>query len=328
MSLASKRVGYQEIDISRVLEVKSGRYIYPLYTKDLEEDIRAHGLLEPIVVEEMKNGYRVLAGGRRYFACKFLGMQTVPAIVYRGLTREERIAVVFAENMKRMEFSVIELARLFEEYKSLNHTPEEIAEAFKLSVEDVQQYLYIAEKTPEGLRRAIAKHGAKLSLEECVLLVKLAESGAPEDEVKRYCEDLATKRINTSMLRSIVLKKLPPIQAKPQVSASPTPQPVAQPAAQPSPQPTEVPQQPPQAAPQQSVWTSQAQPVQEAAPVQAAPATEVKKEAAPEPAEVYTILFEFRDRAKYDVVYDYFLNEEGNPDSEKLYKLVAEKLGL
>ena len=50
--------------------------------EELAESIRKVGLLQPITVRPMANlGYQIVAGERRWRACRMAGLETVPAIV-------------------------------------------------------------------------------------------------------------------------------------------------------------------------------------------------------------------------------------------------------
>ena len=71
----------------------------------LVESIRAYGVLEPILVAEEGEGYRLLAGERRFHAAKMAGLKTIPAMV-RGGGKE----VALAENLARKEMDPAEVA--------------------------------------------------------------------------------------------------------------------------------------------------------------------------------------------------------------------------
>ena len=48
---------------------------------ELAESIRIHGLIQPIVVNEMPDGYMIIAGERRFRACKICGLKEIYAII-------------------------------------------------------------------------------------------------------------------------------------------------------------------------------------------------------------------------------------------------------
>lgn len=79
--------------------------------------IQEKGLLEPIVVRPVGEGFEVVAGGRRYEACKRLGWRNVPCHVVE-LDDKEAFEVSLLENIQRETLNPIEEARAFRNYVS------------------------------------------------------------------------------------------------------------------------------------------------------------------------------------------------------------------
>ena len=66
----------------------------------LVESIKLQGILNPITVRPISDGYEIVSGHRRVFACQKLGFEFVPAFV-KELTREEAILVMTDSNLHR-----------------------------------------------------------------------------------------------------------------------------------------------------------------------------------------------------------------------------------
>ena len=77
--------------------------------------IQDKGLLEPIIVRPNIDGYEVVAGMRRYEACKRLGWRRVPAHVIE-LDDREAFEISLLENIQRETLNPIEEARAFRNY--------------------------------------------------------------------------------------------------------------------------------------------------------------------------------------------------------------------
>ena len=77
--------------------------------------IRDRGLFEPIIVRPAGDGFEVVAGMRRYEACKKLGWRRVPAHVVE-LDDREAFEVSLLENIQRETLNPIEEARAFRNY--------------------------------------------------------------------------------------------------------------------------------------------------------------------------------------------------------------------
>ena len=81
----------------------------------LMSSIQDKGLLEPIIVRPSDDGYEVVAGMRRYEACKKLGWRRLPAHVVE-LDDREAYEVSLLENIQRETLNPIEEARAFRNY--------------------------------------------------------------------------------------------------------------------------------------------------------------------------------------------------------------------
>ncbi len=77
--------------------------------------IQDKGLLEPIIVRPTAEGYEVVAGMRRFEACKRLGWRRLPAHVVE-LDDREAFEVSLLENIQRETLNPIEEARAFRNY--------------------------------------------------------------------------------------------------------------------------------------------------------------------------------------------------------------------
>ena len=78
---------------------------------ELAESIRAHGVLQPVLVRPLPGGrYELLAGERRWRAAQMAGLERIPAVL-RPAAAEERLELAMIENMARQDLNPIEAAR-------------------------------------------------------------------------------------------------------------------------------------------------------------------------------------------------------------------------
>ncbi|MFA6621604.1 MAG: ParB/RepB/Spo0J family partition protein [Candidatus Caldatribacteriota bacterium] len=95
---------------------------------ELKESIKAHGIIQPIIVRESADGYEIVAGERRLKAAKELGMKKVPVII-RQFNNLKSFEIALVENIQREDLNPIDQAfafkRLSEEF---NLTHQELAE--------------------------------------------------------------------------------------------------------------------------------------------------------------------------------------------------------
>lgn len=107
------------------------RYFDEQALHDLADSIAQHGVLEPIIVKPLSNGfYRIVAGERRWRASRIAQLREIPAIVRDDLSELDAFKVSFTENLQRQSLTPIEEAlgfvRMQEEF---NLTQEEVAKA-------------------------------------------------------------------------------------------------------------------------------------------------------------------------------------------------------
>lgn len=166
--------------------------------EELASSIEKDGLLQPILVRSMANGkYQIIAGERRWQACRSLGLKTVP-IRIKEADDDKVLELALIENIQRSDLNPIEEAygyrRLMERQ---NMTQSEVAQAVSKGrstianslrllelPEDAQQLLF-EEKISAGHARAILSIPSKEGRQ------KLTEKMVQEKISVREAETLA-----------------------------------------------------------------------------------------------------------------------------------------
>jgi ParB family chromosome partitioning protein len=77
--------------------------------EELAASIREHGVLQPILVTEVLEGYQVIAGERRVRAARLAGLERIPAVV-RQLADQDQLEVALVENVQRADLDPIDEA--------------------------------------------------------------------------------------------------------------------------------------------------------------------------------------------------------------------------
>ena len=129
----------------------------------LAKDIKQKGLLQPILVRPFDGGkFEVVHGHRRCKAVQSLGWQYIDAFS-KELTDSEAITIQGSENIWRKNYTPIEEAKLYSNYKQFLEKEKErkvslkeVAEAFKVSRKDVFSkiaLLYLPEEIQDKLQK-------------------------------------------------------------------------------------------------------------------------------------------------------------------------------
>lgn len=95
---------------------------------ELSESIKQFGLLQPILVQDRKDYYEIIAGERRWRAAKLAGLKEVPVII-RNLTEQEIVEISLIENIQREDLNPIEEAQAYRKLLTeFNLKQDEVAE--------------------------------------------------------------------------------------------------------------------------------------------------------------------------------------------------------
>jgi ParB family transcriptional regulator, chromosome partitioning protein len=98
---------------------------------ELAESIRLHGVLQPLLVRKLADGFELIAGERRWRAARLAGLDAVPAVVRTDAGNDEQLVLGLIENLQRTDLDPIEEARGLRK----------LIEEFGLTHEDVAQRL-------------------------------------------------------------------------------------------------------------------------------------------------------------------------------------------
>ncbi len=177
---------------------------------ELSLSIKSYGLLQAIIVRQSKNEgnhYQLVAGERRYLACKSLGMKKIPAVV-KDLTDNAVATIALIENLQRENLNFIEeaegYARLIKEF---GFTQEVLAQRLGKSQSTIANKLRIL-KLPEKVKASClenediterhARALLKLSSEEeqGQVINEIIKSGMNVKQAEDRVEEIIKKQDN------------------------------------------------------------------------------------------------------------------------------------
>jgi len=164
---------------------------------ELAESISEHGLLQPLLVRPLTlGGYEIVAGERRYRACRMAGLTEVPVII-RELSKSETMELALIENLQREDLTPLEEAMGYEVLMNEHgFTQDEVSKSVGKSRPAIANALRLL-KLPEGVKELLkenkisAGHArALLSLENEENMLELAELIVAKDLSVRQTEKL------------------------------------------------------------------------------------------------------------------------------------------
>lgn len=96
--------------------------------EELADSIRQFGLLQPILVQNRKDYYEIIAGERRWRAAKKAGLKEIPVII-KNFSDQEIVEISLIENIQREDLNAIEEAQAFKRLLTeFNLKQDEVAE--------------------------------------------------------------------------------------------------------------------------------------------------------------------------------------------------------
>lgn len=144
--------------------------------RELANSISSKGLLQPIIITQLNNGrYKIVAGERRWRACKMLGLTEIPAIV-KNFTDKETFEIALIENIQREELSIIEESEAFEKLiKDYGYTQEKLAEVLGKSRSHIANLLRL-NNLPQTVKDKLVQKSLSMGHARCLIGNEHAES--------------------------------------------------------------------------------------------------------------------------------------------------------
>lgn len=170
--------------------------------EELAESIREHGLIQPVILRKAENGYEIVAGERRWRACRIIGIKEIPCIV-KELSDEENMLLAIIENMQREDLNPIEEAEgLKQMIDTYGLTQEEVSRSVGKSRPYIANSLRLL-KLPDKIVQHLSE--GQLSAGHAKALAGV------EDEMKqlRLAEDIIKKGLSVRQLEKMIREDKP-----------------------------------------------------------------------------------------------------------------------
>ena len=146
--------------------------------EELQASIRAHGILQPVVLRPSSGGYELISGERRWRAAQALGLATIPAVVREGVSDEAMLELALVENLQRADLDPLEKARGFQQLIDRGLNQEQVAARVSLQRSTVANHLRLLELS-EPVQTAVVE--GLLTMGHAKALLGLADKGRQEE---------------------------------------------------------------------------------------------------------------------------------------------------
>jgi ParB family chromosome partitioning protein len=129
---------------------------------ELAQSIRSQGLLQPLVVRPVEQGYELIAGERRWRAAQMAGLAQVPVVV-REVPDDAALVMALIENIQREDLNAMEEAaavqRLIDEFKMTHEQAADAVGRSRSATSNLLRLLKLAKPVQELLMRGALEMG-------------------------------------------------------------------------------------------------------------------------------------------------------------------------
>ncbi|WP_298020323.1 ParB/RepB/Spo0J family partition protein [uncultured Dysosmobacter sp.] len=176
--------------------------------RELASSIRRHGILQPLTVRRMPDGWELIAGERRLRAARLVGLETVPCIEASADDRESAL-LALVENLQRRDLHYFEEAAAIADYlRQSGVTQEEAAAQLGRSPSAVANKLRLLRLSP-ACREVLTSQGLTERHARCLLRLE------DEQERLRAVRYIADHHLNVAQAEQYIERRLAALQSTP-----------------------------------------------------------------------------------------------------------------
>ena len=173
----------------------------------LAASVATHGIIQPILVTELLDGYQLVAGERRLRAAIAAGLDRIPAVV-RQLADRDQLELALVENLQRTDLDPIESALAYRQ----------LAEEFGLSQDDIAERVGRARSTVANTLRLLDLHP---DVQAAIVDGRLTEGhgralgGLPAESQPRLLDTITGQALSVRQTEELVRRLREPREVAP-----------------------------------------------------------------------------------------------------------------
>jgi ParB family chromosome partitioning protein len=162
----------------------------------LVNSIREHGLLQPILIRPLEHGFEIVAGHRRFQACRTLRWRFIPSKI-RELSDKQAYEIQLTENIQRKSMDPIEEAEAFRRYVIDFGWGgvSELARKICKSEEYVSHHMQLL-KLPDEIKHKIMNNS--LNVSQAIEIVQI-----PHDKQQSIASEVINNNLTVRQIREL-----------------------------------------------------------------------------------------------------------------------------
>ncbi|HEY6340467.1 MAG TPA: ParB/RepB/Spo0J family partition protein [Bryobacteraceae bacterium] len=171
----------------------------PERLEELAASIRAHGIIQPLIVRQIGANYQIVAGERRLRAAHMAGLKEVPVVV-QDVADQQMLELALIENIQREDLNPIETAHAYDRLsREMGLSQEEIGRQTGKDRASIAHALRLL-KLPQEVQVLLAEH--QLSMGHAKAILGLA---SPDDQIQ-LAEKTAAQGLSVRQVEALVQK--------------------------------------------------------------------------------------------------------------------------
>jgi ParB family chromosome partitioning protein len=173
---------------------------------ELADSIKEKGIIQPILVSKTKDGFRLIAGERRWRAAQKAGLDKIPAVI-RDVAPEETLELALIENIQRKDLNPIEESSAYQELMEKFHlTQEALSKRIGKDRSTIANFLRLL-KLPAIIQQDLIN--GQLTTGHARVLVTIDSLSAQMEARNRIIKKSLSVRQTEDLVKKIVTPKKP-----------------------------------------------------------------------------------------------------------------------
>jgi ParB family transcriptional regulator, chromosome partitioning protein len=188
---------------------------------ELAQSIRAHGIVQPLVVRRVGDRFQLVAGERRWRAAKLAEVQQVPVVI-REIPDDRLLEISLIENIQREDLNPMETAHAFHRLtEELHLNPEQIGQSTGKDRSTVINFLRLLQLS-DDLQQLVAERRLSAGHARCLLALPTValQREVAEKAVAQGWSVRQTERTTQKMMADRQPKHVDEVQVDPNVKAA------------------------------------------------------------------------------------------------------------
>lgn len=191
----NKKLQYVDIELIKNNPDQPRKYFNEEDLEELAASIKQYGVLQPIIVQPKDESFLIIAGERRWRACKMLGIKEMPVIMKNPHSTKDFAAISLIENLQRKNLTITEESHYYQQFlDNTGTTQEELAKTIGKSRSYVANLVRINNLTAK----------AKIKIDQGIISMGHAKVLVGQEKIDEIIDVIIQKKLNVRETEALI----------------------------------------------------------------------------------------------------------------------------